>query len=106
MLGVNSNVERVEDLMEKVNENIALGDEVSDMVSQPIGPIMDEVLHIYYDHITSMENVMRMGSIDGMVIFVNCQLGCVVKRVGRNGKRNGRRTTHGSSCCTITHSTR
>jgi len=37
-----TNVDRVEDLMEKVNENIALGDEVSDMVSQPIGPVMDE----------------------------------------------------------------
>jgi len=39
-----TNVDRVEDLMEKVNENIALGDEVSDMVSQPIGPVMDEDL--------------------------------------------------------------
>jgi len=37
-----TNVDRVEDLMEKVNENIAMGDEVSDMVSQPIGPVMDE----------------------------------------------------------------
>jgi hypothetical protein len=28
--------------MENVNENIARGEEVSEMVSQPIGPVMDE----------------------------------------------------------------
>jgi len=37
-----TDVEKVEETMEDINEQIALGDEIGEVMSNPIGPLMDE----------------------------------------------------------------
>ena len=38
-----SDVDKVEEVMEDINEQIALGEEIGEAMATPIGPVMDEV---------------------------------------------------------------
>lgn len=40
-----TSIDKVEDVMENITETMDQADELSEALSNPIGPIMDEVLH-------------------------------------------------------------